>query len=187
MQISLLLMILTNEIHCLSHLTFHRKWFSLSINLLGASSPANSVIESGSFEPRVLFKTPFSPPRFPPTPTSAASFLSFRLLVLAGRQDRLRRFRSVYPPFSRKENKMSGIFIDSAQAAPSTIFVDAAPCPIETRSIYILSGEKKKERAWRGINVLGLFLRKVNRGTFSATNWDEYRGILVDARLPTGV
>lgn len=73
-------------------------------------------------------------------------FVFSELLVLAGRQDRLWRFRSVYPPFSRKENKMSGIFIDSAQAAPSTIFVDAAPCPIETRSIYILSGEKEKEK-----------------------------------------
>lgn len=44
-------------------------------------------------------------------------FVFSRLLVLAGRQDRLRCLEFVYPSFSGKENKMSGIFIDSAQTA----------------------------------------------------------------------
>lgn len=35
--------------------------------------------------------------------TGSILFVFSELLVLAGRQDRLRRFRSVYPPFSRKE------------------------------------------------------------------------------------
>jgi len=39
---------------------------------------------------------------------------------LTGRQDRPRRFRYVYPPFSGKENKMSGIFIDSVPVSDRT-------------------------------------------------------------------